>query len=75
MTNEASSPLSRDFGTKVRARRKAIGMTQSELAFAVGVNRRVIGRLERGIGTVRVDTALKALRALGIELELKARGE
>lgn len=75
MSNEALSPLSRDFGARIRARRKAIEMTQGELAFAVGVNRRVIGRLERGIGTVRVDTALKALRALGMELDLKARGE
>ncbi len=50
-------------------------MTQSDLAFAVGVNRRVIGRLERGVGTVRLETALRALRALGVELDLRIRGE
>ena len=75
MSDESSFPLSLELGSGIRARRKEFGMTQSDLAFAVGVNRRVIGRLERGVGTVRLETALKALRALGVELDLKARGE
>ncbi len=70
---EDSYPLSSQFGKLVREHRKRVGMTQSDLAFAVGVNRRVIGRLERGVGTVRLETALRAVRALGMQLELGAR--
>ncbi len=75
MNDETRFPLSREFGAMIRTRRRATGMTQSDLAFAVGVNRRVIGRLERGVGTVRLETALRALRALGVELDLRIRGE
>lgn len=75
MTDPTEFPLSAELGDRIRARRKATGMNQSDLAFAVGVNRRVIGRLERGVGTVRLETALRALRALGVELEFRTRGE
>lgn len=73
--DETIFPLSRALGASIRTRRNEVGMTQSDLAFAVGVNRRVIGRLERGVGTVRLETALKALRELGVEIDLRARDE
>jgi y4mF family transcriptional regulator len=74
MNDEQAHPLSEAFGATLRSRRRELGLTQSDLAFAVGVNRRVIGRLERGVGTVRLETALRAMRALGIELTVRPRG-
>ncbi|MFY9488522.1 MAG: helix-turn-helix domain-containing protein [Solirubrobacterales bacterium] len=65
-TSEPSGPLSLEFGATIRARRRQIGLSQEELALSVGTNRRVIGRLERGIGTVRLEIALRAAHALGL---------
>ena len=42
-------------------RRRALGITQEDLAFTVGVNRRVIGELERGKESVRADILLRTL--------------
>ncbi len=62
-----------EFGHKVRARRKELGLTQAEVADVVPVNRRVLGRLERGIGTVRLEIALEITRVLGLDLRLEER--
>ena len=43
------------------------------LAEVIGVNRRVIGELERGKGSVRLEIALAAARAVGLDVELRAR--
>ncbi|MCG8369257.1 MAG: helix-turn-helix domain-containing protein [Proteobacteria bacterium] len=40
--------LLREFGTRVRAARKALGWTQEDLAAEVGVDRTYIGGVERG---------------------------
>lgn len=63
-----------DLGTAIRARRRALHMTQEELALAVGVNRRVIGELERGKPTVRTEIALATAVGLGLDIELLERG-
>jgi HTH-type transcriptional regulator / antitoxin HipB len=62
-----------ELGAALNAQRKALGITQDELAGIVGVNRRVIGELERGKGTVRLAIALATARALGLDVELRAR--
>jgi len=69
--NPGTTPT--DFGATLNAKRKALRITQDELAGIVGVNRRVIGELERGKGTVRLEIALEAARALGLDVELRAR--
>jgi HTH-type transcriptional regulator/antitoxin HipB len=63
------------FGLALRARRRALGITQEGLADVVGVNRRVIGELEHGKGTVRLEIALELARSLGLDVDLRARGE
>lgn len=62
------------FGHEIRARRRRLDLTQDQLAEVTGVNRRVIGELERGKGSVRLEIALAAARALGLDVELRARG-
>lgn len=62
-----------EFAAALRERRRLLRLTQDELAAVIGVNRRVIGELERGKGTVRLEIALAAARALGLDLELRAR--
>ena len=40
----------------------------------IGVNRRVVGELERGKGTVQLQIAMDVARVLGLDIELKPRG-
>jgi DNA-binding XRE family transcriptional regulator len=62
-----------ELGRRLRSRRREVGLTQDALAAAIGVNRRVVGELEHGKGTVRLEIALAAATALGLDLELTAR--
>jgi y4mF family transcriptional regulator len=68
-----AGPTPEQFGFALRVRRGALGLTQQDLADVIGVNRRVIGELERGKRTVRFDIALEAARALGFDVELHLR--
>jgi HTH-type transcriptional regulator / antitoxin HipB len=56
------------FGQLVRGRRKAIGMTQQELALTIGSGVRFIVDLETGKETCQLGKALAAARAVGIDL-------
>jgi y4mF family transcriptional regulator len=58
---------------ELRARRALLRLTQDELADVIGVNRRVIGELERGKVTVRFEIVLAVANALGLDIELRAR--
>lgn len=62
-----------ELGRVLRKHRRELELTQEELAEATGVNRRVIGELERGKGTVRVEIVLALAQALGLDLELRRR--
>jgi y4mF family transcriptional regulator len=62
------------FGDCLRTRRRELSITQQALAGVIGVNRRVIGELERGKPTVRLQIALDAARALGLDMRLDPRG-
>lgn len=62
------------FGAQLRARRRELGITQDDVADIIQVNRRVIGELERGKATVRIQIALDAARALGLDVNLHPRG-
>lgn len=58
-----------DAGTRVRAHRKALGMTQAELAQAVGVSRQTVITLEAGDYAPSVYLALRIARTLRTTVE------
>jgi y4mF family transcriptional regulator len=55
-------------GEIVRKARKALRLTQPQLALAAGVGVRFIVDLEAGKPTVRLENVLRVLQALGITL-------
>lgn len=62
-----------DIGRLIRERRVELSLTQEQVAGIVGVNRRVLGELERGKPTVRLEIMVDVVRALGLDLDLKPR--
>jgi HTH-type transcriptional regulator / antitoxin HipB len=67
----ARTPI--ELGNALRARRRELGLTQEEVSSVIGVNRRVIGELERGKGTVQLQIAMEVARVLGLDIELEPR--
>lgn len=63
-----------ELGAAIRARRRALRITQEDLAASIGVGRRVIGQMENGKETVHVGIALRAARAVGLEVGVEPRG-
>ncbi|GJQ47828.1 MAG: hypothetical protein HKUEN01_02140 [Candidatus Kuenenia stuttgartiensis] len=57
-------------GDALRAARKHLGLTQSQLALAAGVGLRFIVELEAGKPTVRLQNVLRVVEALGGEFSL-----
>jgi y4mF family transcriptional regulator len=66
MTTFIETP--RHLGEIVRKARKALRLTQPQLALAAGVGVRFIVDLEAGKPTVRLENVLRVLQALGITL-------
>lgn len=64
-----------DLAPLVRARRRELGLTQEELADLVDVHRTYIGIFENGERPMRFDTVLRILHTLGMDLEVRTRGE
>lgn len=62
------------FGVALRTRRKALGLTQRDLALVCGTGSRFIGELERGKATCQIGKALTVMQALGLYLTLGDRG-
>ena len=60
--------LAARFGALVRERRKALRMTQDDLATTTGVGRRFIIDLEAGKSSARLGASLKVAEALGLRL-------
>lgn len=61
-----------DAARAIRAVRLARGLTQRDLAEAVGIARQSLARIERGSGGAAFDTYLSLFEALGIGLEFTA---
>lgn len=57
-------------GQALRSARKQLGLTQSELALAAGVGVRFIVDLEAGKPTVRLETVMRVIDALGGQVML-----
>jgi HTH-type transcriptional regulator/antitoxin HipB len=59
----------REFGEMVAQARKALGITQRDLALAINTGERFIVDLEAGKPTAQLGKALAAAKAAGIRLE------
>jgi HTH-type transcriptional regulator/antitoxin HipB len=59
---------SREFGQSIARARKGLGVTQRELALAIGVGERFIVELEAGKPTAQLGKALAAAKAAGMIL-------
>lgn len=68
-----SEPGRPSFGDTIREARKTQGWSQAELGLRSGVSRPTVARVEAN-NDVTTATIGKVARALGLELELKARG-
>ena len=60
-------------GRVVRARRKALGLRQAELAGICGVGNRFLSELENGKATVELGRALRVFESLGLSFDLRQR--
>lgn len=60
-----------DLGAIIRKSRKALGLTQPQLALAAGVGVRFIVELEAGKPTVRLENVLRVINALGGKLTVE----
>lgn len=63
----------RDLGAAVLAARKQQGWTQAELAGRAAVGRSAVQKLESAWGTVTLDTALRILTVLSLDLAVVER--
>ena len=63
-----------ELGRRIRAARKAQGLTQVDLAEIAGVGPRFLSELERGKDTVHLGLALKIARLVGLDLFAVPRG-
>ena len=57
-----------DFGNEIRGARKALKLTQPQLAGAAGVGVRFIVELEHGKPTCQLDKALRVAVMLGMKI-------
>lgn len=57
-----------EFGARLARARKALGLTQRDLALAIGVGERFIVELEAGKPTAQLGKALAAAKAAGMRL-------
>ena len=64
---------STQFGNLIRERRERLLLSQEDIAGVIGVNRRVVGELERGKPTVRLSIALEIAQVLGLDIFFEER--
>lgn len=61
-----------DLGRLVKKERKAMGLTQAELALASGTGMRFLSDLENGKPTCQIGKTLTVLKTLGIRLTMSS---
>ena len=71
MNSTTAIKSSQTLGEKLRAARKRLGLTQPKLALAAGVGVRFIVDLEAGKPTVRLDSVMRVIEALGGVIHLE----
>jgi HTH-type transcriptional regulator/antitoxin HipB len=65
----------RDLGAAVREARQRLELTQADLASLLGVNRRWVGRLEKGHARLEAQLVLDAAEAVGLSLHVDPQPE
>ena len=68
--SELASELDTEPGSVIRARRKALGITQAELADLSGISVRTIVEIENGGNSISLKRLLPVLAALGLRLSI-----
>lgn len=63
-----SKPLLRQLGTRIRARRKEIGLSQEKLALVAGMDRAYVGGVERGERNITFLVLCRLCEALGCDV-------
>jgi HTH-type transcriptional regulator/antitoxin HipB len=66
---------SNELARAVRTRRRSLGLTQGDVADLAGCSPRFVRALESGKHTVRLDKVWDVLEVLGLELDVRRRGE
>lgn len=69
----ASIKDAKQLGSLIRSRRLELGLTQTDVADVANANLRFVSELERGKPTARLETVMRVLASLGIELEARTR--
>ena len=64
------TPTGDTIGQKARARRKALGISQADLAALAGVSRKVVVAVEADHATVKLQSLTTVLDILGLRLEV-----
>jgi HTH-type transcriptional regulator/antitoxin HipB len=68
-----------DLGLAVSEARRAVGLTQAQLADQSGIERTYLAKLEAGLSTLLLDRSVRLLRRLGarliVELPSEARSD
>lgn len=67
---ELASELDPELGNVIRARRKALGITQAELSDLSGISVRTIVEIESGGNSISLKRLLPVLAALGLRLSI-----
>ncbi|MCK2241235.1 MULTISPECIES: helix-turn-helix domain-containing protein [unclassified Crossiella] len=62
-----TSPAARQFGSRVRARREELGLSQEKLADKAGLHWTYVGQVERGQRNVSLHNILKIAAALQMD--------
>ncbi len=62
-----------DIADQIKARRKVLSISQSDLAEMSGVSLATIKNIERGAGNPSYETVAKLLDVLGLEMIFKVR--
>ena len=62
------SSISKQFGTAVRSRRMAVGMSQEKLAERAGLHPTYVSMVERGVRNATLNVAARIAKALKVDL-------
>ena len=68
LLSRRAAEVARGFGLLIRSRRRALNMTQDQLALATGVGRRFLIDLEAGKTTCQLGLSLVVAEALGLRM-------
>lgn len=71
--NEHKITNAQELGARIRRRRTELHLTQVDLADFARVTPRLVGELEHGKSTARIEGVMRVLTALGLDIYLRTR--